>query len=128
MFNRSVESTDRYFEILHTCLEQVSTGQEPLDSILYRYPDLIDLLKPPLEAAIWLVARSKSFDPRPDFVKISRSCLVNRMLAECTRNHWDRRMKIGIASGSTDPDLQILYENFIEFSHKIAIIKLVKSV
>jgi len=96
MFKYSIESPDRYFEILHTCLEQVETGRESLDSIINKYPDLIDLLKPPLEAAIWLVAKSKTFDPRPDFVRISRSYLVYRMINESTRYNWNSRMKMGV--------------------------------
>jgi hypothetical protein len=53
--------------ILNLCLELVQRGFGQVDALVDRYPDMKDILKPPLEAATWLLLNQTSFDPLPDY-------------------------------------------------------------
>ncbi len=69
-------------ELLQTCLESIAAGQDTIDSILARYPQLADELRPALEAASWLRLRSDLLDPRPGFVAASRDRLLEQLQRE----------------------------------------------
>jgi hypothetical protein len=70
---RDYQEIDR---VVQSCLEAVESGGESIDSVIARYPDLEETIRPPLEAAIWLQARKSYFDPRPEFVSESRQRLI----------------------------------------------------
>ncbi|MBE0409181.1 MAG: hypothetical protein IBX69_05545 [Anaerolineales bacterium] len=65
--------------ILQSCLEKIQSGEETIDSVLQKYPDLADRLKPELETALWIGSQSHVFDPSPNFVTASRLRLVRRI-------------------------------------------------
>ena len=71
-------------QILQTCLEQIKTGQETVDSALARYPDKAEELRPLLETASWLQMSRKAVSPAPDFVTSSRKRLEARLEREKT--------------------------------------------
>lgn len=71
---RSLEEVARIFQ---ASLELIQSGQVALDGILTRYPDLIEELRPGLEAAEWLIDRKAGLNPSPEFVRFSRYRLVN---------------------------------------------------
>jgi hypothetical protein len=73
---------DKVELILESCLEMISSGQETIDSVLTRYPDLADVLRPELETALWLGEKSKILDPRPGFVYASRGRLISQVQQE----------------------------------------------
>jgi hypothetical protein len=62
--------------ILQVCLEAIQRGDETVASVLARYPEYADELRPQLEAANWLIKSRDSFDPRPEFVSASRQRLM----------------------------------------------------
>jgi hypothetical protein len=67
---------------LQSCLEQVQTRQETVDSALARYPEQADELRPLLEAASWLHEQRPVNAPRPEFLVESRQRLVARLERE----------------------------------------------
>ena len=69
-------------QIFETCLEQIQSGHETIESALARYPEAAEALRPHLEAALWLEERKGSLDPRPGFVSASRSRLVSQLKQE----------------------------------------------
>jgi Domain of unknown function (DUF5667) len=81
MLRSASRSNKEFEEILSQCLELVESGQEPVDKVLARYPDLVDKLRPPLEAASWLLTMRPALDPRPGFVAASRKRMVKHFQA-----------------------------------------------
>jgi hypothetical protein len=69
-------------EALQSCLDLIWGGQETVDSVLTRYPDLAAELKPQLESALWLSAHRQALEPRPGFVAASRRRLVTQLQQE----------------------------------------------
>jgi hypothetical protein len=66
-------------EILQSCLEAVQSGEETVGSVLARYPDLEQDLRPQLEAAYWLFKNKAAFNPRPEFIAASRRRLMREI-------------------------------------------------
>lgn len=77
--------------VVQRCLEAIETGEESLDSVIARYPDLEDRIRPPLEAAIWLQQRKAYFDPKPEFVSESRRRLMAHIRASDVPDQAPRR-------------------------------------
>lgn len=73
---------DNIEKIVQSCLDLLQDGQGTIDTILARYPGLEDELRPRLESAIWLSSRRDAFNPRPGFVRASRSRLVAQIQEE----------------------------------------------
>lgn len=73
---------ERIEELLQTCLESIAAGYDTIDSVLARYPQMADELRPALEAASWLSLRSDLLDPRPGFVAASRARLFEQLQRE----------------------------------------------
>jgi hypothetical protein len=65
--------------ILQSCLESIQKGEETVDSVLEKYPELADSLRPQLETALWIGSQSHTFDPNPEFIAASRLRLVRRI-------------------------------------------------
>ncbi|HEX6303954.1 MAG TPA: hypothetical protein VFZ76_07175, partial [Anaerolineales bacterium] len=63
-------------KILQACLESIQRGEETVASVLARYPEFAEELRPQLEAANWLIKNKESFDPRPEFISSSRQRLM----------------------------------------------------
>lgn len=78
MVNISTRNQDELGKILDSCLDQIASGSETVDTVVERYPKYKDQLKPALEAAQWLQSRSEVFNPRPGFIQLSQRRLVNR--------------------------------------------------
>ena len=66
-------------QILKTCLELIQTRQETLDSVLARFPEHADEIRPLLEATSWMNAQRDALAPRPGFVAESRQRLMARL-------------------------------------------------
>lgn len=82
MISQPVNDQDDFGTLLHGCLELIESGEESIESLLPRYPEIKDLLRPPLEAALWLYKRSWLFDPNPAFVVASRCRLIGNFRSE----------------------------------------------
>ena len=78
MIKSTARNQDELGKILDSCLELISNGSATVESVLERYPQYQEQLKPPLEAAMWLQSRKEVFNPRPGFVQLSQRRLVNR--------------------------------------------------
>jgi len=61
------------------CLDQLQREGRSLDSALEQYPQYSPSIKPDLETARWLHARSLELQPRPGFVSASRRRLLARL-------------------------------------------------
>lgn len=72
--------------ILQTCLDLIQTRQETVDSVLARYPEHADEIRPLLEAASWLYGQREALAPRPGFVAESRQRLMARIAVEKSSN------------------------------------------
>jgi hypothetical protein len=79
MIGNSAQNQDKISNILNHCLELIESKVETIDSIIEKYPEYSDVLRPPLEAAQWLYSRSESFNPKPGFVQLSRRRLIDRV-------------------------------------------------
>ena len=82
MISGSPNSQDDLGLILHVCLELIESGEESVESLIIRYPETKEFLRPPLEAALWLYQRSKVFDPTPAFLISSRMRIVSTVQSE----------------------------------------------
>lgn len=79
MINRSEEEIS---QIVAYSLQMVLSGRSTMDAILLRYPDLVDVLRPEMEAALWLASKSSHYQPDPEFVVRSRKHLMERIRSE----------------------------------------------
>jgi hypothetical protein len=77
-----VSKREEIEQIFETCLEQIKSGHESIESVLAKNPEEADELCPRLEAAIWLDEGKSSLDPRPGFVSASRNRLVSQIQKE----------------------------------------------
>jgi hypothetical protein len=71
--------------ILQECLEILQQGQEDVETILERYPQQADWLRPELLAWQWLEQKRQAFEPRTGFVKASRPRLEARLIHRPSR-------------------------------------------
>ena len=69
-------------QIFETCLEQIESGHESIDSALAQHIGVAEELRPRLEAALWLDECKSALDPRPGFISASRNRLVSQMQEE----------------------------------------------
>ncbi|HEY9089354.1 MAG TPA: DUF5667 domain-containing protein [Anaerolineaceae bacterium] len=77
-----LDTEQRTALILQTCIEAIQTGQDTLESVLRRYPELEDTLRPQLESAFWLMERRSLVDIEPDAVHRRRLRFEARIRAE----------------------------------------------
>jgi len=73
---------DNIEKIVQSCLDLLQDGQGSIDTILASYPELESELRPRLESAIWLSSHRDAYNPRPGFVRASRSRLVAQLQEE----------------------------------------------
>lgn len=77
-----VKNRESIEQLLQVCLELLFSGKETVDSLLARYPDQAEALRPELEAAAMLHAWKQELSPRPGFVAASRKRMVARIRDE----------------------------------------------
>lgn len=109
-------------EILQSCLEAVQSGEETVSSVLARYPDLEQELRPQLEAAYWLIQNKEAFNPRPEFISASRRRLLREIshgsvVAEPAPqvSFWDAILNLGRARVALQLALALLLVVFFLF-------------
>ena len=73
---------NRRLEVLQSCLNTLLQGEESVDAVLARHPELAEELKSQLEAALWLEQRKEAFTPPAAFASRSRSVLMERIHQE----------------------------------------------
>ncbi len=68
--------------VLQEALDAVLLEGMPLEDVLARYPNMVDILRPQLETALWLHASAQVVSPRREFAAASRKRLVERISRE----------------------------------------------
>jgi hypothetical protein len=77
-------------QIINENVTAIASGEETLDSILARYPQLVSELRPRLEAAIWLQQVKLSVATRPGYIYDSRKYLQNKIGSMQPIRPWQR--------------------------------------
>lgn len=77
-------------EILEICLDLLQERRESIETLLARYPDYADELRPALEAAVWLQERRSRLEPQQGFVATSRRRVMHRIRHETRQPFLDR--------------------------------------
>ena len=75
-------SEEEISQIVAKSLHLVLSGKSSIESILFRYPELVDILRPELETAMLLERVRSQFSPSPGFVKRSKARLMERIEQE----------------------------------------------
>jgi hypothetical protein len=73
------EKSKEVEDILAQSIDAIQSGREDIDSCLAGSPEYTEVLGPLLKLVLWLDQRKESFDPRQDFVSVSRKRLVVRI-------------------------------------------------
>jgi len=79
-------------QIINTYSPAISSGEETLESILARYPQLANELRPRLEAVIWLQQVRLSVATRPGFIHDSRKYLEAQIKSMPPKGFWRNLM------------------------------------
>jgi hypothetical protein len=79
MMNASSNNIDRLIE---TCLNMIQYERIDIETVLSRYPDHADELRPVLEAALWIQEQRDKFDPRPGVMRASKARVLNQIRQE----------------------------------------------
>jgi hypothetical protein len=77
-------------QIINENVTAISTGEESLESVLARYPQITNELRPRLEAAIWLQQVRLSVATRPGFIFDSRKYLEAKIESMHPTGFWER--------------------------------------
>jgi hypothetical protein len=80
-------------QILESVSPAIMSGQEAIDSIIYRYPHESKELQPQLEAISWLGQAKKELEPRPGFIASSQKYLQRQIETLPRPNIWQRLFK-----------------------------------
>jgi hypothetical protein len=79
--------------VLQTCLEEVASGEETLDSVIRKYPQLEADLRRELEAAAWFQAHKENLVTRPDFLRRSSRHLYAQIRKENPHRKFFKRQQ-----------------------------------
>jgi hypothetical protein len=80
--------------LLESCLDEMSGGQESIDSVLSRHPDVQENLRAELEAALWFRAQAQRLAARPGFIPRSRRHLYTQIRKEHPDRQFFKRKKM----------------------------------
>jgi hypothetical protein len=83
----------RISQIIDICAAGIFSGQETIDSILEKYPQFADELRPRLEALLWLTDAKKDLEPRQGFILATRACLEIQLEAFQPQGFWKNLFK-----------------------------------
>ncbi len=84
----------RVEDVLHLCLARVLSGEETVEAALAAYPRLDAELRPLLETALWMQARTESLEARPGYLAAGRRRLVEQIGAERRRPAFGWRQEL----------------------------------
>jgi hypothetical protein len=80
-------------QIVESLSPAIMSGQETIDSILYRYPLESEQLRPKLESMSWLAEAKKGLEPRQGFIASSQIYLQQQIEILPRPNIWQRLFK-----------------------------------
>lgn len=77
-------------QLIDTSLEAVLSGKATLEQVLAEHPEQAAMLRPELEAAMWLVSRRDQVSPRAGFISSSRKRVIERIKQEANSSSAKR--------------------------------------
>jgi hypothetical protein len=80
-------------QIIESVSPAILNGQETIDSILKRYPQESEQLRPQLESISWLGEAKKRLEPRQGFIASSQRYLQQQIETLPRPNFWQRLFK-----------------------------------
>jgi len=80
-------------QIIESLPPAIMSGQETVDSILQKYPQESEQLRPQLESISWLAEAKKGLEPRQGFIASSRKYLQQQIEILPRLNYWQRLFK-----------------------------------
>jgi hypothetical protein len=80
-------------QIIESVSPAILNGQETIDSILKRYPQESEQLRPQLESISWLGEAKKGLEPRQGFIASSQRYLQQQIETLPRPNFWQRLFK-----------------------------------
>ena len=80
----------RIDKIIENYLPSIKNGQETIDSILEKYPQYANALRPRLETIFWLSNAKKTLEPRPGFITSSRQYMEQQFESIRPHGFWQR--------------------------------------
>jgi len=83
-------------QIVEAGFEAILSGKSSLEDMLKKHPDMATVIRPELEAAVWLVSQRKQVSTRPGFVASSRRRVVERVRQESVA-HGKKHALFGVA-------------------------------
>lgn len=78
----SEQQEQEFSQIIDAGLEEIQTGKMTLEEVLSQHPEQAELIRPELEAAVWLASMQSQVAPRAGFVRASRKRVVERIKQE----------------------------------------------
>lgn len=93
--------------VLQDCLEEIASGQESLESVIRKHPQLEADLRRELEAVAWFETQKQNLSVRPEFMRRSSRHLYTQIRKENPNrkffkrkqalNRWERKPAVQIA-------------------------------
>jgi hypothetical protein len=81
-------------QIINENVTNITSGEESLESVLAKYPQIANELRPRLEAAIWLQQVRLSVATRPGFISDSRKYLETQIESMQPHTIWQRLFRV----------------------------------
>jgi len=80
-------------QILQENLPAIVSGQETIESILEKHPDIADELRPQLEAVLWLQQTKKLIEPRSGYIVATRKYVEEQVQSMQPLTLWQRLLR-----------------------------------
>jgi len=80
----------RIDKIIEIYIPAIKNGQETIDSITEKYPQYASILRPRLEAVLWLLNAKKNVEPRPGYITSSRQYVEQQFKSIRPYGFWQR--------------------------------------
>ena len=101
--------------LLEDCLDEVSSGQESIETVLSRHPEIQEELRPDLEAALWFQGQKELLAARPGFLRRSRRHLYTQIRKQHPERQFLRRRKT-LQRWERSPAVQVVLAILLVFA------------
>jgi len=88
-----MKTSHRIEEIIEHYLPDIVSGKETIASMLDKYPQYANELRPRLEALLWLTNSRGKLEPRPGFISSSRKYIEHQFESVQPHGFWQRLFK-----------------------------------
>jgi hypothetical protein len=93
--------------VLQDCLEEIASGQETVDSVIRKHPQVEAGLRRELEAAVWFQTHKQTLAVRPDFMRRSSRHLYAHIRKENPNRQFFKR-KQALSRWERTPAVQVI--------------------